>query len=180
MGYRSSSGDHRRGSNPRVVEDSLAVVSFGFFLASSVPARAPATEELITTLAHIKSLRVISRTSITEYKNTRKSVPEIAKELNVDAVVEGSVLLAGDRVRITAQLIEAATDKHLWAESYERDLGDVLALQSAIARSITEQIQATLVPAEEARLAAAPRVRPDAYRSYLLGLNARERLEGLR
>lgn len=97
------------------------------------------TEELIARLSRIGSLCVISRTSITEYKGTKKKIPQIAKELNVDALVEGSVLQSGNRVRITAQLIHAATDKHLWAQSYERDLSDVITLQNEVARTIAER-----------------------------------------
>ena len=94
------------------------------------------TEALITELAQISALSVISRTSVMQYKGTKKPLPEIARELNVDAVVEGSVVRSGDRVRITAQLIQAPTDRHLWAQSYERDLRDVLALQSEVAKDI--------------------------------------------
>ena len=91
------------------------------------------TEALITILAKIKALRIISRTSVMRYKKVRKPLPQIARELNVDAVIEGSVLRSGDRVRIAAQLIHAATDRHLWAESYERDFRDILSVQSEIA-----------------------------------------------
>src|SRR6516165_4211207 len=94
------------------------------------------TDELTTRLSNISALRVISRTSVLHYKNTQKTIPEIARELNVDAVLEGSVLRSGDKVRISSQLIEAHTDKHLWAESYERDLRDILALQSDVARAV--------------------------------------------
>jgi TolB-like protein len=127
------------------------------------------TDELITGLAQIKALRVISRTSAMRYKGTGKSLREIARELNVDAVVEGSVLRSGDRVRITAQLIQASTDRHLWAQSYERDMRDVLALQSEVARAIVEGIQVKLSPQEESRLLAARSVKPDAYEAYLKG-----------
>ncbi|HSE42138.1 MAG TPA: protein kinase, partial [Acidobacteriota bacterium] len=128
------------------------------------------TEELITTLARIESLRVISRTSVMEYKTAKRSLPQIAKELNVDAIVEGSVLQAGNRVRITAQLIHASTDRHLWAESYERDLSDILALQNEVARAIAEEIEIKLTPQDQERLAKAPTVRPEAYQAYLRGL----------
>jgi TolB-like protein/class 3 adenylate cyclase/Tfp pilus assembly protein PilF len=127
------------------------------------------TEALISDLAKIGPLRVISRTSVMQYKGARKPLPEITRELDVDAVVEGSVLRVGDRARISAQLIEAATDKHLWAESYERDLRDVLAMQSEIARAIAREVRVTLTAAEGARLASAPRVHPEAYESYLKG-----------
>jgi len=127
------------------------------------------TEALITDLSKIGALKVISRTSAMRYKGSDKPLPDIARELGVDAVVEGSVLRVEDRVRITAQLIEAATDQHLWAESYERDLRDVLALQSEVARTIAKEIQITLTPQEEARLASARPVDPEAYETYLLG-----------
>ena len=127
------------------------------------------TEELTTTLGKIGSLRVISRTSVMQYKKTKKPLPEIARELNVDGIVEGSVLHSGDRVRITAQLIQAATDKHLWAETYERDLRDVLALQGEVARAIAREIQVKVAPQEAARLAKSRAVNPQAYEAYLKG-----------
>jgi eukaryotic-like serine/threonine-protein kinase len=127
------------------------------------------TEEIITDLAQIGALRVISRTSAMRYKGSDKPLPEIARELNVDALVEGSVMRAGDRVRITAQLIHAATDQHLWAKSYERDVSDVLALQSEVARAIAEEVQAKLTPQERARLTRARRVNPEAHEAYLKG-----------
>ena len=125
------------------------------------------TEELIADLGKIRALRVISRTSAMRYKGTKKSLLEIARELNVDALVEGSVLRAGDRVRITTQLIHAATDRHLWSESYERDLKDVLALQSEVARSIAREIKIALTPQEQARFAEARPVDPEARQLYL-------------
>jgi TolB-like protein/Flp pilus assembly protein TadD len=127
------------------------------------------TEELITDLGKISALRVISRTSVMQYKGTKKPMPEIARELNVDAMVEGSVLRSGGRVRITAQLIQANPEKHLWAESYERDLRDVLALQGEVARDITNEIQIKLTPQQQARLASARPVNPGAYELYLKG-----------
>jgi TolB-like protein/Flp pilus assembly protein TadD len=128
------------------------------------------TEELITDLAKIGALRVISRTSAMHFKGTDKPLPEIARLLNVDAIIAGSVLRSGDRVRITAQLVEGATDRHLWAESYERDLKDVLALQSEVARAIASQIEVTLSPAAEAGLARGARpVSPEAHEAYLKG-----------
>ncbi len=127
------------------------------------------TEALITSLAKIKALRIISRTSVMQYKGVRKSLPQIARELNVDAVIEGSVIREGQRVRITAQLIEASTDQHLWAESYERDFRDVLSLQSAIAREIAGQVHATLTPQESERLTNSRRVNPEAHEQYLMG-----------
>ena len=128
------------------------------------------TEELTTELARISALRVISRTSAMQYKGVHKPLPQIAKELNVDAVIEGSVLRAGDRVRITAQLIRAATDTHLWAESYDRDLRDVLGLQKEVARNIAQQIQVTLTPQETTVLAANRAVDPEVHDLYLQGL----------
>src|SRR5712691_2752197 len=127
------------------------------------------TEALITNLAKIGALRVISRTSVMQYRGVRRPLPEIARELNVDAVVEGSVLRSGNRVRITAQLIHAATDQHLWAESYERDLRDVLSLQSEVARAIANEIQIKLTPQDHARLASIRSVDPEAYHLYLKG-----------
>ncbi|MGB7621134.1 MAG: protein kinase [Terriglobia bacterium] len=127
------------------------------------------TEALITDLAKIKALRVISRTSAMQYKGVRKPVPQIARELNVDAVIEGSVLRSGDRVRITAQLIHAVTDQHLWAESYERDFRDILSLQSEIARQIANEVKVTLSPQERARLGTARQVNPEAHELYLKG-----------
>jgi TolB-like protein/Flp pilus assembly protein TadD len=125
------------------------------------------TEALITSLAKIKGLRVISRTSAMQYKGARKSLPQIARELNVDAVIEGSVLRSGERVRITAQLIHAASDQHLWAESYERDFRDVLAIQSDIAQKVANEVRIALTPEERMRLGNAPRVDPRAHELYL-------------
>jgi len=127
------------------------------------------TEALITDLASVSGLRVISRTSAMRYKGTHESLQQIARELNIDAVVEGSVLRSGDRVRITAQLVQAATDRNLWASKYERDVRDVLALQNEVARSIVEEIQIKLSPQEATRLRAARAVKPDAYEAYLRG-----------
>ena len=127
------------------------------------------TEQLITSLAKVSSLRVISRTSVMQYKGTRKPLPQIAKELNVDAVIEGSVLREGGRVRVTAQLIRAATDQHLWAESYERDLRSVLELQGDIARAVAEKVHAVLTPTERTRLTSTRPVDPEAYDVYLKG-----------
>ena len=127
------------------------------------------TEELTTTLGKIGSLRVISRTSVMRYKSTKKPIPEIARELNVDAVVEGSVMRSGGRVRITANLLDARSDRHLWAESYERDLRDILALQSDVAQAIAREVQVKLTPQEQTRLARALPVNPEAYEAYLKG-----------
>ncbi len=127
------------------------------------------TEALITTLAKIGALRVISRTSAMRYKKTDKTMPQIARELNVDAVVEGTVQRSGKRLRISAQLVYAPEDKHLWAESYERDLRDVLALQSEVARAIANEIQVKLTPQEQANLAQVHPIDPEAYEAYLKG-----------
>src|ERR1700730_5722381 len=127
------------------------------------------TEALITTLAKIGELRVVSRTSAMQYKGVHKPLPEIARELGVDTIVEGTVLRAGDRVRITAQLIDAPKETHLWAESYERDLRDVLALQSEVALAIAREVQVKLTPQDQAHLAQAHIVDPEAYEAYLKG-----------
>jgi TolB-like protein/DNA-binding winged helix-turn-helix (wHTH) protein/Tfp pilus assembly protein PilF len=127
------------------------------------------TDELIADLGQISALRVISRTSVMVYKHARKPLPQIARELNVDAVVEGTVLRSGDRVRITAQLIEASSDKHLWSQSYEGELRDTLALQSQVARAIAEQIRINVNPQEQAALKNVKVVNPQAYESYLKG-----------
>ena len=127
------------------------------------------TDELITDLAQISALRVISRTSVMPYKGARRSLPEIARELNVDAIVEGTVLHSGDQVRITAQLIQASTDKHLWAESYQGDLRNTLSLQKQVASAIADQIRIELTPNEQAALKSTKAVDPEAYEDYLKG-----------
>ena len=127
------------------------------------------TEELITDLGKISALRVISRTSVMQYKGKGKPLPEIARELNVDAVLEGAVLVSGGRVRITAQLIDARADRHLWAGNFERDLRDVLSLQDEVAGAIASQIKIKLTPQEQKRLTASHPVNPQALESYLKG-----------
>ena len=127
------------------------------------------TEALIADLAKIGTLKVISRTSVMRYKGTQKSLPEIARELGVDAILEGSVLQVSGRVRITAQLIEAVSDRHLWAESYERDLRDVLTIQADVARAIAREINIKLAPTEKAESSKARQVDPRAYEAYLRG-----------
>jgi TolB-like protein/DNA-binding winged helix-turn-helix (wHTH) protein/Tfp pilus assembly protein PilF len=127
------------------------------------------TDELIAHLAKIRSLRVISRTSSMEYKDTHKSLSQIARDLNVDAVVEGTVLRSGNRVRITAELVQIATDRHLWAETYESQLGDVLALQSQVASAIVNEIRISLTPEEQQRLASVRPVSAESYEDYLKG-----------
>jgi TolB-like protein/DNA-binding winged helix-turn-helix (wHTH) protein/cytochrome c-type biogenesis protein CcmH/NrfG len=128
------------------------------------------TEELITVLSKISALRVISRTSVMRFKGTRQPLPEIARELNVDAVVEGSILVSGNRIRISVQLIQPPQDKLLWAETYDRDMRDVLALQSDVAGAIAKQIKAEITPAEAAKLSTVRHVDPEAYQLYLQGL----------
>ncbi len=127
------------------------------------------TDQLITNLAQISALKVISRTSAMRYKGTKKSLPEIARELHVDAVAEGAVMWVGGRVRISAQLIEAPTDYHLWAASYERDLRDVLSMQEEVTRAIASEIRVNLSAQEQARLASTRPIDPEAYRLYLKG-----------
>ena len=127
------------------------------------------TDQLISDLGQIRALRVISRTSVMTYKHVQKPLPQIARELQVDAVVEGTVLRSGDRVRITAQLIEASTDKHLWSQSYEGELRDTLALQNKVARAIADQIRINLNPQEQAALNRVTAVNPEAQESYLKG-----------
>jgi tetratricopeptide (TPR) repeat protein len=127
------------------------------------------TEALITDLAKISALRVISRTSVMQYKGAHKSLPQIAQELNVEAVVEGSVLRVGERVRISAQLVHAGSDIHVWAESYERDLRDVLAIQAEVAQAIAAEIRVQVTPRERKQLRSVLTVDPKAHEAYLLG-----------
>ena len=127
------------------------------------------TDELITNLANISSLHVISRTSVMRYKGTKKALSEIGRELNVDGIIEGSVTRSGQRVRITAQLLYAPTDQHRWAETYERDLGDVLKLQSEVAEAIAQQVRAQVTPEQQVRLSSAVEVKPEAYDAFLRG-----------
>jgi len=127
------------------------------------------TEELIDELAKIGSLRVISRTSTAAYKGAKKPLPQIARELNVDAIVEGAVARSGSQLRITAELIQARPERHLWGNHYVRQLDDVLALQSELARAIAEQVRAQVTPEERARLSRARAVNPAAHEAYLRG-----------
>ena len=127
------------------------------------------TDELTTNLAKISSLRVISRASAMQYRKPHASAAAIARALHVDAIVEGSITRSGDRVRIQAQLIDAASDRHLWAEHYERDVRDVLTLQREVTAAIADRIQARLTERERAGLAIARPVNPDAYRAYVVG-----------
>ena len=133
------------------------------------------TDTLITELSKFSALRVISRQSVMQFKGSNESLPEIARKLNVDAVIEGSALLIGEQVRITVQLIEAATDVHLWADNYDRDLRDVLAIHSDVARAIAREIHIVVTP-EEAALLATREVNPEAYRLYLLAQHHFHRL----
>jgi TolB-like protein/Tfp pilus assembly protein PilF len=125
------------------------------------------TEELIAELAKIGALRVISRQSVMQFKGTDKPLPEIVKALNVDALIEGSVRRFGDRVRITTQLVQASPEQNLWAESYEREMQDILTLQSDVAQAIAREIRITVTPEEEARLSRARRVDPEVYEACL-------------
>src|SRR5713101_498050 len=127
------------------------------------------TDALITRLAQIGALRVISRTSAMHYKGTHKKLPEIASELNVDAVVEGSFARSGSQVRINAQLVHARTDQHLWARQYEREFTDILLFQADVASAIALEIQVTLTPKEHARLTQTRPVNPEAYEAFLRG-----------
>jgi TolB-like protein/DNA-binding winged helix-turn-helix (wHTH) protein/tetratricopeptide (TPR) repeat protein len=130
------------------------------------------TEALTTELGKLSTLRVISRTSAMRYKQTQKSVPEIARELNVDAVIEGAVQRSGERVAITAQLVYAPADRHLWAQSYEHDLRDVLSMQREVAEQIAYEVQAKIIP--HGARPAAHKVDPEVYKNYLLGRYAWE------
>ena len=127
------------------------------------------TEALITEFAQIRALRVTSRTSVMQYKHVQKPLPQIAKELDVAAIVEGSVQRSGDRVEVNIQLVQASTDQHLWAKSYQRDLRDVLDLQRDVARSVAGEIRIAVTPQEKEKLAQRRSVNPDAYQAYLKG-----------
>ena len=127
------------------------------------------TDALITQLSKVGTLRVASHTSVMRYKGMHKSLPEIAKELNVDGVIEGSVMRSGNQVRIAAQLVQARTDKNLWAETYERDLGDVLRLQSEVAQAVAQRVQMRVTPAQKNQFHPAPAVDAQAYEAYLKG-----------
>jgi TolB-like protein/DNA-binding winged helix-turn-helix (wHTH) protein/Flp pilus assembly protein TadD len=131
------------------------------------------TEEMIGRLSMIRGLRVISRTSVMQFKDTRLLAPAIAKKLGVDALVEGSVIREGNRIRIHAQLIRASTDEHFWSETYDRELGDALTLESEVAQSIAQRVEVTVTGVERARLSAARPVSPEVYESYLRGLVAK-------
>jgi TolB-like protein/Flp pilus assembly protein TadD len=161
---------HSPGTAPPKIQ-SLAVLPFRNlsgdpeqeYLADGV------TEALIGRLAGIHDLRVVSHTSVMRFRNPQMSVPEIAKLLNVDAVVEGSVVRENNRIHVTAQLIRAATDEHFWSETYDREMRDALTLQSELAQTIAEKVAVTLNGQEQQRLAAARLVAPEVYESYLKG-----------
>ena len=135
------------------------------------------TEELIATLAQVGGLRVISRTSVMALKGTKKSMREIGRLLDVDAIFEGSVQRSGDRVRITAQLIRPASDEHIWARTYERSMRDVLALQAEVAAAIASEVQVQLTAGQQRKMAGAAPVSPRAYEFYLRGVDAYHRWE---
>lgn len=136
------------------------------------------TEALICSLSGIHALRVVSRTTAMCFKQTSKSLPEIAEELDVDAVVEGTVSRYGGQVRITANLVHAPTDRHLWSGSYEADWKDILALQNRLARTVAEEVKGELTLEDHAQLASAPRRNPEAYDNYLKATYARKRSAG--
>jgi TolB-like protein/Tfp pilus assembly protein PilF len=136
------------------------------------------TEALIGRLSNIHDLRVISRTSAMHFKDTQLSVPEIAKTLRVDAIVEGSVIREGSRIRVTAQLIRGATDEHFWSETYDRELRDALALESEVAQSISRRVEVTVTGQEQVRLTAVRIVAPEVYESYLKGVFALDKSNG--
>ena len=140
------------------------------------------TEALTMELARIKALTIVSRTSAMQYKNVLRPISEIARELNVDALVEGSAIQQGDRVRITAQLIDGRTDEHLWAQRYDGTMEDIFSLQSEVALAIAEEVQAAVTPEEESRMASANPIEPEAYKAYLKGMyfwNRRELNEAI-
>jgi TolB-like protein/DNA-binding winged helix-turn-helix (wHTH) protein len=127
------------------------------------------TEALITDLGKISALRVISHTSVMQYEGTKKPLPEIAKELNVDALVEGTVARSGTHLRITANLVQASPEKHLWAEAYESEVGDILTVQREVAQSVAREIRINLTPQEQNLLSIARTVNPKAHDDYVRG-----------
>lgn len=162
-GAHSTSAAHRLNSIAVLPLENLSGDPSEEFFADGM------TDQLITNLAQVSSLRVISRTSVIQYKGAKKTLPEIARELKVDAIVEGSVIRSGQRARITAQLLDATTDQHLWAATYDRDLGDVLKLQGDVAQAIAQQVRAQLTPQQQTQLRQAHVVNPAAYDAYLKG-----------
>lgn len=164
--YRRAPGTSARGSNTSLVVlplENLSGDKDQDYFADGM------TDELIANLAKIRSLHVISRATAMAYKGTRKPLSVIARELHVDAVVEGTVLRVGDRVRITAELVQVSTDHHLWAETYESQIGDVLVLQNRVSSAIVNEIRINLTPEDRERLAKTPAVAPEAYENYLKG-----------
>jgi eukaryotic-like serine/threonine-protein kinase len=161
----------RPGANAVPTIQSLAVLPLGNLSGDSAQEYFAdgMTEALTTELARLGALRVISRTSAMQYKGARKSLPEIANELKVDGIVEGSVLRSGQRVKIDVKLIRAGSDEHLWANTYVRDLTDILVLQSDVARDIAKQVQIKLSSSDTARLSNAAKVNPEAHDAYLRG-----------
>ena len=137
------------------------------------------TDALITELAKISALKVISRTSVMQYKGAKQSLPDIARALGVDGIIEGSVLREGEQVKITVQLISAPSDTHLWAQEHVRDLRDILSLQSDVARSIAKQVKAALTPGEVASIASPKSVNPAAYDLYLRAKTLPERTQNV-
>ena len=127
------------------------------------------TEALTTDLGKISALRVISRTSVMQYKGTKKSLPEIARELQVDALVEGTVSRSANHMRITANLVQASPEKHLWAETYENEVGDVLTVETQVAQAVAREIQVKMTPAEQKLLRSSRPVNPEAHDDYLRG-----------
>ncbi len=177
-GYLMSRGRPGNAAQPKI--ESLAVLPLKNLSADPTQEYLGdgMTDALIDRLSRMHNLRVISRTSVMQFKNPRLSVPEIAKMLHVDAIVEGSVMQQGNRIRVTAQLIRGATDEHFWSETYDRELRDVFAVQSELAQSIAEKIQVTVTGAERARLTAARPVAPEVYESYLKGRFAFDKKRG--
>ncbi|PYP18552.1 MAG: hypothetical protein DMD52_01810 [Gemmatimonadetes bacterium] len=170
LGWWAYHRSHPTAASPRHIE-SLAVLPLDNLSRDSNQAYFVdgMTEALIADLSKIQALRVVSRRSVMRYKAVARPLPEIAHELHVDAVVEGSVILAGDRVRVTVELIDAAADRHVWGETYDRRLGDVLGLQSELARTVAREVRVTLTPEEQARLPVARPVNLRAHSAYLLG-----------
>jgi TolB-like protein len=157
-------------ADPDAPISSLAVLPFEDFSTEPQPEFAAGMHDaLILQLSQIEALRVVSRTSVVRYAGTTQTVPEIGRELGVQAIVEGSVTKAGDQVRIVVQLINAFTDAHIWSAEYSRELSDIISLQGDVAREIAQEIQTELTPEEEIRLADAPTVNPEAHEAYLRG-----------
>jgi serine/threonine protein kinase/tetratricopeptide (TPR) repeat protein len=160
---RAPSESTRIGSLAVLPLESLSAGADSGYLADGM------TAALITNLAKIRALRVVSRTSVMRYKGVRKALPQIGRELNVDAIVAGTIEQIGERVRIDVELIRASTDEHLWADTYDRDIRDVLRLQDQVAQSVARAVRVTLTPEEHARLAKGREVDPEAYRLYVKG-----------